>query len=49
MSYKIVRVRGSLGIKCGECGLTSHNEVDIKQKYCGNCRKFHKDVKNVGT
>ena len=49
MSYKMLTVRGVPGIKCLECKLISHSEVDIRQKYCGNCHKFHGGNKNVET
>jgi ribosomal protein L37E len=32
---------GGKGIRCKDCGLTSYNENDIKNKYCGNCHDFH--------
>lgn len=32
---------GEYAIKCGACGLTSHNPSDVKYRYCGSCKKFH--------
>ncbi len=29
------------GIKCLDCGLTSWNSNDVREKYCGNCHEFH--------
>lgn len=29
-------------ITCSQCGLTSYNENDIRERYCGRCHKFHK-------
>jgi hypothetical protein len=29
-------------ITCTRCGKTSYNTNDVAQKYCGNCKKFHK-------
>jgi hypothetical protein len=29
-------------ITCNTCGMTSYNWNDIKQRYCGKCKKFHK-------
>lgn len=28
-------------IECLVCRYTSHNENDIRFKYCGNCHSFH--------
>jgi hypothetical protein len=28
-------------ITCSQCLLTSYNENDIQQRYCGHCYKFH--------
>lgn len=46
-TYEIIISQGTQGtfkgIKCFTCGLTSWNEHDIKEKYCGNCHKFHED------
>lgn len=30
-------------ITCRICGLTSHNENDVRERYCGNCCRFHED------
>tara|TARA_Y100000310_G_C20452204_1_gene701307 strand:- start:187 stop:549 length:363 start_codon:yes stop_codon:yes gene_type:complete len=29
-------------ITCPVCGMTSYNENDIEQGYCGNCHQWHK-------
>lgn len=29
-------------ITCFRCGMSSYNEHDVQQKYCGNCHMFHK-------
>lgn len=29
-------------ITCFCCGMSSYNERDVQQKYCGNCHVFHK-------
>jgi ribosomal protein L37E len=43
VSYEFIR--NALGyvvaIKCTLCGMTSYNPNDIKEKYCGNCHRFH--------
>jgi len=31
-------------ITCPQCGMTSYNQNDIEQRYCGNCHQFHKDM-----
>lgn len=28
-------------ITCKKCGRTSHNENDVRHKYCGHCHVFH--------
>lgn len=30
-------------ITCLHCGVTSHNQNDVRERYCGNCHKFHED------
>jgi hypothetical protein len=30
-------------IKCHFCNLVSHNIDDVRQRYCGNCMRFHED------
>jgi hypothetical protein len=30
-------------ITCLDCGLTSWNENDVRNRYCNYCRKFHDD------
>ena len=32
---------GRLSITCFICGMTSYNQNDVEQKYCGNCNQFH--------
>jgi hypothetical protein len=31
-------------IKCLACGLTSHNDNDVHQRYCVRCHVFHNDI-----
>jgi hypothetical protein len=28
-------------ITCLDCGFTSWNENDVRERYCGNCHEFH--------
>jgi hypothetical protein len=28
-------------ITCFKCGMTSWNENDVRERYCGNCHEFH--------
>lgn len=28
-------------ITCHECGRTSHNPNDVRNRYCGNCHEFY--------
>jgi hypothetical protein len=28
-------------ITCPQCGMTSYNETDVAERYCGNCRNWH--------
>lgn len=30
-------------ITCLLCGRTSHNPIDVRERYCGNCHRFHED------
>jgi hypothetical protein len=30
-------------ITCLDCGLTSWNENDVRNRYCSYCREFHDD------
>jgi len=32
-------------IKCPQCGVTSYNPNDVKNRYCGNCHQFHEEMK----
>jgi len=32
-------------ITCFRCGMTSYNENDRRERYCGNCHEFHEDPK----
>ncbi len=34
-------------ITCPKCGKISYNENDIKNRYCGQCHKFHVTVRNL--
>jgi hypothetical protein len=29
---------------CRLCGKTSHNKMDARNKFCGNCHVFHEDI-----
>jgi uncharacterized OB-fold protein len=40
-TYEIVSERGVLGIRCLLCGLTSWNQLDVLQLYCGKCHRYH--------
>lgn len=31
-------------IHCLFCGKISYNRDDVREKYCGNCRRFHNDT-----
>jgi hypothetical protein len=31
-------------ITCHQCGLTSHNQNDVVNRYCGHCHVFHDDM-----
>lgn len=39
MKYKIGPDGKS--ITCVDCGSVSHNENDVRYRYCGTCKKFH--------
>jgi hypothetical protein len=44
LTYQLVKTgKGYLGIKCLICGLVSYNLNDIRQRYCGQCHRFHED------
>lgn len=32
-------------ITCPQCGMTSHNINDVRERYCGNCRMFHENMR----
>lgn len=40
-TYKIGS--GGSSIRCLMCGHTSENPNDVMNKYCGMCKKFHKE------
>lgn len=41
-NYRIfITVLGEEAIECLTCGRVSYNPNDIKNKYCGNCKRFH--------
>ncbi len=41
-TYAITRsTTGVLGFQCRRCNLTSHNQHDIRHRYCSKCRLFH--------
>lgn len=46
---EVFRLREELarekGITCPQCGMTSYNLNDIKEKYCGHCHQWHEDMK----
>ena len=49
-TYEIVSTKeDGLGIRCLICGMTSWNENDVREKYCGNCRQFHAFMEPVNT
>jgi hypothetical protein len=31
------------GILCTRCGRVSYNPEDVRQRYCGACRRYHQD------
>lgn len=33
------------GITCPQCEKTSYSKGDIENKYCGKCRKYHRNMK----
>ncbi len=33
--------KDGLSIKCLLCGMTSHNQDDVLNLYCGHCHRFH--------
>ena len=44
-SYQISQDGAS--ITCFVCGFTSHNQNDVKEKYCGYCKTFHNDRETI--
>lgn len=44
--FKDPREGGCLCIQCKECGKISYNGNDVNQKYCGNCKEFHRFIKS---
>jgi len=38
----------STSITCPQCGRTSHNPNDVREKYCGACHQYH-DTMNTTT
>jgi hypothetical protein len=34
------RMLGERSFTCEQCGATSHNPNDVRERYCGNCHKF---------
>lgn len=46
-SYTIIdddRAVGGKAIRCELCGRTSYHPMDVREKYCGHCRRFHDDT-----
>lgn len=41
--YEIIE--GGKAIRFKPCGVTSHNESDIRNYYCGHCHRFLNDAK----
>lgn len=46
-TYTIGVRDGQPGIICLCCGLGSSDRDDIQQRYCGFCREFHSEWKDV--
>jgi hypothetical protein len=40
-----VKANDGKSITCLECGMTSFNENDVLSLYCGNCHKYHSQMK----
>ena len=40
---KYVISKDGKSIKCLNCGMTSYNPIDVRDKYCGNCHVFLED------
>jgi hypothetical protein len=45
MNYTISTDGGS--ITCHQCGLMSHNQKDVINRYCGHCHIFHDDMADL--
>lgn len=48
-AYQICEVEGKdgakiRGIHCKTCGMVSFHPDNIKNKYCGNCKRFHDEA-----
>jgi hypothetical protein len=42
LTYRIEEAEDGLRkITCLICGMTSYNQNDVEQKYCGSCHQFH--------
>lgn len=39
-----IRAKAPASITCPRCLRTSHNPHDVREKYCGNCHKYHPEV-----
>jgi len=35
-------------IRCLDCNRISHHPLDVKERYCGRCHKFHEDGQKKG-
>jgi len=47
-SMRYTLIDGPLpAIRCNGCGLTSYNQNDVEQRYCGRCHVFHEDTHAV--
>lgn len=43
-----VRPSPPKSITCPQCGRTSHNPNDVREKYCGNCHQYHDTMRPLG-
>jgi hypothetical protein len=43
-SYSLVLKGKDVGILCKLCQRISYNPNDVKNRYCGNCHRFHGDA-----
>ena len=34
-------------ITCPQCGMTSHNPNDERERYCGNCHQYHDQMPRI--